>query len=461
MTREEKEGSSLIRASRYAQLTFIFSLCYIEENRIVGYLFDPQFSALDRRLILPIDDGKSRFFPMFSNLRKELILVALAGTIVIMGLGFIIPLFPIYVAEKGASNFELGLIVSGFTISQFFVQPFFGGLSDRYGRKIFMLGGMACYGLVAFLYVFASTLPQVFLVRLLHGVGAGMIWPALSAFVIDLSPLEKRGETMGILAAVEMVGFAVGPFLGGLLYSLGGMNAPFWGCTLLAFAATAMIWIFIRERFHPKEQTSLRWFERYGFSSLRLPDIRLLCGIGFAEAFVWGVIITLLPVMGARAGVPPGKIGWLFSAYFVVFILLQRPVGRWSDRQGRKKPILLGLSVYTLAVLLLSQEGGLFYMLSVLAVAGAGLGIYSPSIRVAIADLSAEKVRGASLGVFFTTRMMGFFLGPNISGLLADRFGQGFPFLVGAAGLGAGLFAAFYLSGRLSRKTAPLSSFQG
>jgi len=397
---------------------------------------------------------------MFSNLRKELILVAVAGTIVILGLGFIIPLFPIYVAEKGASNLELGLIVSGFTISQFFVQPFFGGLSDRYGRKIFMVGGMACYGLVAFLYIFASTLPQVFVVRLLHGVGAGMIWPALSAFVIDLAPLERRGETMGVLSAVEMVGFAVGPFLGGLLYSLGGMNAPFWGCTLLAFAATALIWIFIHERFHPKEGTSLKWHERYGFSSLRLHDIRLLCGIGFAEAFVWGVIITLLPVMGAKAGVPPGKIGWLFSAYFVVYILLQWPVGKWSDRQGRKKPILLGLGIYTLSVLFLSREGGLSYMMMVLAVAGAGLGIYSPSIRVAVADLSAEKVRGASLGVFFTTRMLGFFLGPNISGLLADRFGQGLPFLVGAAGLGGGLWAALHLSGRLSQKTASVSSFQ-
>ena len=397
---------------------------------------------------------------MFSNLRKELILVAVAGTIVILGLGFIIPLFPIYVAEKGASNLELGLIVSGFTISQFFVQPFFGGLSDRYGRKIFMVGGMACYGLVAFLYIFASTLPQVFVVRLLHGVGAGMIWPALSAFVIDLAPLERRGETIGVLSAVEMVGFAVGPFLGGLLYSLGGMNAPFLGCTLLAFAATALIWIFIHERFHPKEGTSLKWHERYGFSSLRLHDIRLLCGIGFAEAFVWGVIITLLPVMGAKAGVPPGKIGWLFSAYFVVYILLQWPVGKWSDRQGRKKPILLGLGIYTLSVLFLSREGGLSYMMMVLAVAGAGLGIYSPSIRVAIADLSAEKVRGASLGVFFTTRMLGFFLGPNISGLLADRFGQGLPFLVGAAGLGGGLWAALHLSGRLSQKTASVSSFQ-
>jgi len=71
---------------------------------------------------------------MTSIFQRELILVALAGTIVVMGLGFIIPLFPIYVAEKGASNFELGLIVSGFTISQFFVQPCFGGLSDRYGR---------------------------------------------------------------------------------------------------------------------------------------------------------------------------------------------------------------------------------------------------------------------------------------------------------------------------------------
>jgi MFS family permease len=239
------------------------------------------------------------------------------------------------------------------------------------------------------------------------------------------------------------------------------MNAPFLGCTLLAFAAAAMIWIFVPERFHPKGGDSVKWSERYGFSSFRLPDIRLLCWIGFAEAFVWGVIITLLPVMGSRAGIPPGKIGWLFSAYFIVYILLQRPVGRWSDRQGRKKPILLGLSIYTLAVLFLSQEGGLFYMMAILAIAGAGLGIYSPSIRVAIADLSAEKVRGASLGFFFTTRMIGFFLGPNISGLLADRFGQGLPFLVGAAGLGGALWAAFNLSARLTKKAAPVASFQG
>src|SRR3989304_2348038 len=113
---------------------------------------------------------------MTSLFQRDLILVALAGTIAVMGLGFIIPLFPIYVSQKGASNFELGLIVSGFTISQFLVQPFFGGLSDRWGRKPFMVGGLACYGLVALLYIFADDLSHIFLVRLLHGVGAGMIW---------------------------------------------------------------------------------------------------------------------------------------------------------------------------------------------------------------------------------------------------------------------------------------------
>ena len=60
---------------------------------------------------------------MIFSVRKELILVALAGTVVVMGLGFIIPLFPIYVSQKGATNFQLGLIVSGFTIVSFWSNP--------------------------------------------------------------------------------------------------------------------------------------------------------------------------------------------------------------------------------------------------------------------------------------------------------------------------------------------------
>lgn len=388
--------------------------------------------------------------------RRDLIVVAAAGTIVIMGLGFIIPLFPIYVTQKGANNLQLGLIISGFTISQFLVQPFFGGLSDRFGRKPFMLGGMVCYSLVAFLYIFADSLIQVFLVRLLHGVAAGMIWPALAAFVIDQSPLGKRGEIIGILSAVEMLGFAVGPFLGGVLYGWGGIDLPFWGCSLLAFSSGLLIWSFIPgdNSFVPRGFMS--WKERYGFSSLRISDVRLLCLIGFAEAFVWGTIITVLPVMAANLGVPPERIGWLFTSYFVVFIFLQRPVGKWSDREGRKKPILWGMIIYTIAVIFLSLGGSLFYLLLILALAGAGLGIYSPSARVAIADLSSAQVRGANMGIFFTTRMVGFFLGPNVAGLIADRFGHGFPFLMGAIVLAAGIWASLTLSNKLAQKSVSL-----
>jgi MFS family permease len=394
---------------------------------------------------------------MISAFRKELILVALAGTIAVMGLGFIIPLFPVYVSQKGATNFQLGLIVSGFTISQFLVQPFFGGLSDRYGRKVFMVGGLACYGIVASLYVLAESLTQVFLIRLFHGVGAGMIWPALSAFIIDESPVERRGESIGFISAMEMLGFAAGPLVGGFLYSLGGMSLPFWGCSLLAFAGMALIWGLVQERPSPPGSEKVGFFERYGFASLRIPDIRLLCLIGFGESFAWGLMITLLPVVASNLGVPPERIGWLFSSYFIFYILLQWPVGKWSDRQGRKKPIILGMSIYTLSILILSQGGDLFHFLLVLAIAGAGLGIYSPSVRVAVADLTSEKVRGASLGIFITTRMLGFFLGPNLSGFMADRFGKGFPFLTAAVFLGVGIWASIRLSAELS-KTRQLAS---
>ena len=206
---------------------------------------------------------------MIFGVQKELILVALAGTVVVMGLGFIIPLFPIYVSQKGATNFQLGLIVSGFTISQFLVQPFFGGLSDRFGRKPFMVIGLACYGVVALLYVLAVSLSQVFWIRLLHGVGAGMIWPALTAFIVDRSPTERRGETMGFLSAMEMIGFAAGPLLGGVLYSLGGMKLPFWGCSALALLSMGMIWFIVQEEPTERKVNETRFIERYGFSSLR------------------------------------------------------------------------------------------------------------------------------------------------------------------------------------------------
>jgi MFS family permease len=386
-------------------------------------------------------------------LRKELLPAAIAGTIVMLGLGFVIPIFPVYISQKGATNFQLGLIFSSFTFTQFLLQPFTGGLSDRYGRKPFMVGGLACYGLVTFLYVFADSLHQVFLIRLVHGIGAGMIWPALTAFFIDHAPVERRAESMGLLSAVEMLGFAIGPFLGGMLFTLGGMNLPFIGCSLLAFAAMALVWIMIPGLSAPKEPERKSWKERYGFSSIRFPDIRLLCGIGFVEAFVWGTMISLLPVMASRMGIPPGRIGWLFTSYFVIYMIVQAPVGKWSDRRGRKKPIMVGLGIYTAAVFLLSQGGGLTYLLAILGVAGAGMGLYSPSVRVAIADLSDPGVRGANMGFYFTTRMLGFFAGPNLSGLLADRLGQGVPFMIGAAFLLLAVWASRALSEELSRSS--------
>jgi MFS family permease len=93
----------------------------------------------------------------------------------------------------------MGMIFSGYAISRAIVMPIMGGLSDKYGRKIFIASGLLLLAVFSLLYLLVHNVYTFTGVRLLNGLAAGVITPIAMAYAGEVSQEGKEGRAMGII----------------------------------------------------------------------------------------------------------------------------------------------------------------------------------------------------------------------------------------------------------------------
>ena len=133
-----------------------------------------------------------------------------------LGLGIISPRLPSFAEELGASGLWIGVIFAGFAISRAVFMPVVGNISDKIGRKIFVVSGLLLLSVVSFLYLLADSEYVLTVVRLIHGIGAAMVIPIVMAYAGEFAEEGKEGASMGLVTMMFYLGIAAGPLLGGL-----------------------------------------------------------------------------------------------------------------------------------------------------------------------------------------------------------------------------------------------------
>ncbi|MDE0987263.1 MAG: MFS transporter, partial [Schleiferiaceae bacterium] len=153
---------------------------------------------------------------------KALVVLFLTIFLDLMGFGLIIPILPIYAKTLGATDAIVGLLGASFSIMQFVFASFWGGLSDRYGRRPIMLISISIMIVAYILFANATVLWLLFATRLLKGFGAANLSVA-QAYISDVVPAEKRTKAFGIIGAAFGLGFIFGPSIGGIVNEFHGV----------------------------------------------------------------------------------------------------------------------------------------------------------------------------------------------------------------------------------------------
>jgi DHA1 family multidrug resistance protein-like MFS transporter len=288
-----------------------------------------------------------------------------------------------------------------------------------------MLLGLISFTIMPPLYVYATNAYVLIPIRMIGGAGASAVWPLAMALIIEQADSQGRGAAMGWYNASFYSALAFGPLIGGTLYDLFGLEAPFYFWALLGLVSVFIVLIKVKEtdrRAVLSETVSVGVKE-----ALILPGYKVTfiacCGVVLWMGIVGGFNFTMLPSYASGLGLSTVEVGLLYLVYGGTMAVSNIHFGRLADRGKRKRLIALGCILGTISFGLLIFAQSLIQAVLLLAALGTALGIGNPATAALIADTTCISRRGEIFGIFNTARMMGVVIGPLVAGLTADMYG--------------------------------------
>lgn len=192
---------------------------------------------------------------------QKAVLVILLSNIFIafLGIGLIIPVMPLFMNVMHLTGSTMGYLVAAFAVAQLITSPIAGRWVDRYGRKIMIVSGLFLFALSELVFGLGTHVYVLYFARLLGGISAAFIMPAVTAYVADITTVQERSKAMGYVSAAISTGFIIGPGIGGFIAEY-GVRLPFFFAAGIAFIAVISSMFLLKEPLTKKSERS-RWIK--------------------------------------------------------------------------------------------------------------------------------------------------------------------------------------------------------
>jgi len=361
-----------------------------------------------------------------------------------IGLMIIAPLLTPYARRFGAPDWVVGVLFSSFAIAQLLSSSIWGRVSDRYGRRPALIGGLSGAFFAYLVFGFANSLWLLFVCRTVQGLGGGTTGVA-QAYVADTMEPSERAKALGWLSAATSAGVSIGAVLGSLAANLGSA-APGLVAAGLVLVNIVFAWYWLPESRvpQPKVATSSGRVEppreRPIFHALW--EVVRHPGRPVSE-MIWIYAVGMLAlnvVIGVMSlylidtfGFTDKNVGYVFTVFSVVGVVLRiGPVGWLNAAIGELRTLRVGASLLVVGLVLLPIPKVFpVFVLCLLLVPG-GTAFLFPATSSLVSQRTEPHELGLTMGVQQTFRGIMAIIGPIGATAVYEWLGHGVPFWIAA-----------------------------
>lgn len=358
----------------------------------------------------------------------RVVLAVLTCSTVLMSASYtmLIPFLPMYlIQELGVQTSDVNwwssiIFAVSFLISGIFA-PIWGAMADKGSRKLMALRAASCLAITYFLGSIVQTPWQLFFVRILQGLSAGL-WPAQLAIATSVIPHKKIGFCMGLLQAALTAGHVLGPLVGGYLADVFGMRMTFQIAAVALAVITVALAVFIKEPARSKSSAKTAE-DAQRVTPLRNPVIlRML----FAAAIIQMSVLMVQPVLPLYIAELQGSMdrivfisGVVFSVVGISGVIASPPWGVLGQSWGYRPVLYVSIFLSGIFGIVQAIPHDLTWFTGWRFVGGLAFAGIFPAINAVLTQSSDPQDRGKVFAYSYSVQQFGSVIGPILGGAIA------------------------------------------
>jgi maltose/moltooligosaccharide transporter len=377
---------------------------------------------------------------------------------------------PIYLDDLGLSGVAVGSVMTIDNIFAVVFLPVFGALSDRtntrYGRRMpYLLVGIPLSAIAFILIpVFRASLVPIMITVIAMNFFMSIYRAPTVALMPDFTPRQLRSKANGVINFMGGVGAVIAFLIGGFLFRI-NEYLPFAVCSAVMIVTIILMYLLIRE---PKEVEDDKQQTDTGAASANAEKGSVMSLVFLLLAiFFWFVaynaVETFFSTFGEKVlNIDKSQSSFMLSVFSAMLVIFSIPSGFLASKIGRKKTILIGITVLFLVFVTMNFTMGInpYIIYVLLAIGGISWALININSYPMVVEMTSNKGIGKYTGYYYFFSMTAAIVSPILFGFIKDIVGDRFLFVYSSIAMVLAFFFMMLVKHGESKPEAR-SAFEG